>query len=128
MKLGEQAPTHRAEARHVHSRRVGTRQFAAQKGEQVHDKIPFVHRVRTQNAHRWRDPRHQIRPLTDPEPLAKRLGRIGVNVNQIAHWANANEHITAEQVAELRASFDRIEARLLLGDLFANKRTAGKDV
>ena len=35
-------------------------------------------------------------------------------------------HITAEQVAELRASFDRIER--LLGDLFANKRTAGKDV
>ena len=49
-----------------------------------------------------------------------------MNVNQIAHWANANEHITAEQVAELRASFDRIER--LLGDLFANKRTAGKHV
>lgn len=68
----------------------------------------------------------EIRPLTDPEPLAREIGRIGVNVNQIAHWANANEHITAEQVAELRASFDRIER--LLGDLFANKRTAGKDV
>ena len=53
------------------------------------------------------------------------LGRIGVNVNQIAHWANANEHITAEQVAELRASFDRIEQ--LLGDLFADKREARKD-
>ena len=35
----------------------------------------------------------EIRPLTDPEPLAKEIGRIGVNVNQIAHWANANEHI-----------------------------------
>ena len=34
--------------------------------------------------------------------------------------------VAAEQVAELRASFDRIER--LLGDLFANKRTAGKDV
>ena len=68
----------------------------------------------------------EVRPLTDPEPIAKEIGRIGVNVNQIAHWANANEHITAEQVAELRASFDRIER--LLGDLFANKRTAGKDV
>ena len=68
----------------------------------------------------------EIRPLTDPEPLAREIGRIGVNVNQIAHWANANEHITAEQVAELRAAFDCIER--LLGDLFANKRTAGKDV
>ena len=54
----------------------------------------------------------EIRPLTDPEPLAREIGRIGVNVNQIAHWANANEHITAEQVAELRASFDRIELRI----------------
>ena len=68
----------------------------------------------------------EIRPLTDPEPLAREIGRIGVNVNQIAHWANANEHITAEQVAELRASFARIER--LLGDLFADKRDARKDV
>lgn len=68
----------------------------------------------------------EIRPLTDPEPLAREIGRIGVNVNQIAHWANANEHITAEQVAALRASFARIER--LLGDLFADKREARKDV
>lgn len=68
----------------------------------------------------------EIRPLTDPEPIAREIGRIGVNVNQIAHWANANEHITAEQVAELRASFARIER--LLGDLFADKREARKDV
>ena len=68
----------------------------------------------------------EIRPLTDPEPLAKEIGRIGVNVNQIAHWANANEHITPVQVAELRASFDRIER--LLGDLFVDKREARKDV
>lgn len=68
----------------------------------------------------------EIRPLTDPEPIAKEIDRIGVNINQIAHWANANEYITPEQVAEIRASFDRIEQ--LLGDLFANKRTAGKDV
>lgn len=68
----------------------------------------------------------EIRPLTDPEPIAREIGRIGVNVNQIAHWANANEHITAEQVAELRASFARIER--LLGDLFADRREARKDV
>ena len=62
----------------------------------------------------------------DPEPIAREIDRIGVNVNQIAHWANANEHITAGQVAELRASFDRIER--LLGDLFADRREARKDV
>lgn len=68
----------------------------------------------------------EIRPLTDPEPIAREIDRIGVNVNQIAHWANANEHITPAQVAELRASFDRIER--LLGDLFADRREARKDV
>lgn len=68
----------------------------------------------------------EIRPLTDPEPITREIDRIGVNVNQIAHWANANEHITAEQVAELRASFARIER--LLGDLFADRREARKDV
>ena len=67
----------------------------------------------------------EIRPLTDPEPIAREIDRIGVNVNQIAHWANANEHITPAQVAELRASFDRIER--LLGDLFAEQRNARKD-
>ena len=67
----------------------------------------------------------EIRPLTDPEPIAREIDRIGVNVNQIAHWANANEHITAEQVEEIRASFDRIER--LLGDLFADRREARKD-
>lgn len=67
----------------------------------------------------------EVRPLTDPEPIAREIDRIGVNVNQIAHWANANEHITPAQVAELRASFDRIER--LLGDLFADGRNARKD-
>lgn len=67
----------------------------------------------------------EIRPLTDPEPIAREIDRIGVNVNQIAHWANANEHITSTQVAEIRASFDRIER--LLGDLFADRREARKD-
>lgn len=67
----------------------------------------------------------ETRPLTDPEPIAREIDRIGVNVNQIAHWANANEHITPAQVAEIRASFDRIER--LLGDLFAEQRNARKD-
>ena len=65
------------------------------------------------------------RMLSDPEPIAREIDRIGVNVNQIAHWANANEHITPAQVEEIRASFDRIER--LLGDLFADRREARKD-
>lgn len=64
----------------------------------------------------------EIKPLTDPEPLAREIDRIGVNVNQIAHWANANEHISPGQVAEILNSFDRIER--LLGDLFADKHQA----
>lgn len=68
----------------------------------------------------------EIRPLTDPEPIAREIDRIGVNVNQIAHWANANERITPAQVEEIRASFDRIEQ--LLGDLFAGRREAEQDV
>lgn len=64
----------------------------------------------------------EIRPLTDPEPIAREIDRIGVNVNQIAHWANANEHISPGQVAEILDSFDRIER--LLGDLFADKHRA----
>lgn len=64
----------------------------------------------------------ETRPLTDPEPIAREIDRIGVNVNQIAHWANANEHISPAQVAEILDSFDRIER--LLGDLFADKHQA----
>ena len=67
----------------------------------------------------------EVRPLTDPEPIAREIDWIGVNVNQIAHWANANEHITPAQVAEILDSFDRIER--LLGDLFADGRDARKD-
>lgn len=67
----------------------------------------------------------EIKPLTDPEPIAREIDRIGVNVNQIAHWANANERISPGQVAEITASFDRIER--LLSDLFADRREARKD-
>jgi hypothetical protein len=65
---------------------------------------------------------HEIKPLTDPEPLAREIGRIGVNVNWIAHWANRNERITPEQVEEVTASFHRVEE--LLGRLFEDKREA----
>lgn len=87
------------------------------------------HRSFSSYAHRMLSERRihvtEIRPLTDPEPIAREIDRIGVNVNQIAHWANANEHITPAQVEEIRASFDRIER--LLGDLFADRREARKD-
>ena len=65
---------------------------------------------------------HEIKPLTDPEPLAREIGRIGVNVNWITHWANRNERITPEQVEEVTASFHRVEE--LLGRLFEDKREA----
>lgn len=81
------------------------------------------HRSFSSYARRMLSERHihvtEIKPLTDPEPLAREIDRIGVNVNQIAHWANANEHISPAQVAEILDSFDRIER--LLGDLFADK-------
>ena len=63
--------------------------------------------------------------LQEVKAHTAQLQKIGVNVNQIAHWANANEHISPGQVAEIRASFDRIER--LLGDLFADGRNARKD-
>lgn len=61
----------------------------------------------------------EIRPLTDPEPLAKEIARIGANINQITHWANANEHITAEQVTETIESLNKI--RQILDQLFAER-------
>lgn len=51
-------------------------------------------------------------PLTDPEPIAIQVGRIGVNVNQIAHWANLNEHITSSQIDEILDGFNEIKQLL----------------
>ena len=65
------------------------------------------------------------RMLSERRIHVTEIDRIGVNVNQIAHWANANEHISPGQVAEILDSFDRIEQ--LLGDLFADRREARKD-
>ena len=53
-----------------------------------------------------------VKPLTDPDPIAAAIGRVGVNVNQIAHWANQNERIEAEQVDEVKASLERVEGLL----------------
>ena len=61
-----------------------------------------------------------VQPITNPEPIAKAIDKVGVNVNQIAHWANVNEHISVEQVTQIRESFARIEH--LLGELFAERR------
>ena len=61
------------------------------------------------------------RPLTDPMPIAKAINKVGVNVNQIASWANKNERITPEQVEQILASFDQIRA--LVGDLWDERRS-----
>lgn len=60
-----------------------------------------------------------VRPLTDPEPIAAAIDRIGVNVNQIAHWANLNRAITPDQVAAVRR--DYMQIRELLEELFADR-------
>ena len=52
------------------------------------------------------------RPLVDSVPIAKAIDRIGVNVNTIAHYANTNRTISADQVAEVRDGFTQIEATL----------------
>ena len=65
----------------------------------------------------------EIRPLTDPEPFAREIARIGANVNQITHWANANEHITDEQMAETNDSLNEI--RRMLNRLFTEHTAHG---
>lgn len=110
-----------AEAHHVLSRRVETRRRAVSRyTTRYRSFTAFARKLLTDGEIRV----IEIKPLTDPEPLAREISRIGVNVNQIAHWANANEHITPAQVEEITASFDRIER--LLGDLFDDRREAGK--
>jgi hypothetical protein len=63
-----------------------------------------------------------VRPLTDPEPIAAAIDRIGVNVNQIAHWANANRTIDTSRLDDITTSFQRIEG--LLAGLFDDERHA----
>ena len=65
------------------------------------------------------------RPLTDPEPIAAAIDRIGVNVNQIAHWANQNQSISADQVAAVRDGFAQIEA--MLNRIFDAEDTAPEE-
>ena len=60
-----------------------------------------------------------------PVPHGRQSLQTAHTASQKTHWANANEHITPDQVEEIRASFDRIEQ--LLGDLFADRREARKD-
>ena len=59
----------------------------------------------------------EIRPLTDPEPLAREIGRIGVNVNQIAKRINETGRIYADDMDEIKRLMEevwRLERRLLL--------------
>ena len=69
-----------------------------------------------------------MRPLTDPSPIAKEIGRIGVNVNQIAHWANENRNIAPSEIVELRESQKKIEQLIgiLLDDAFEQRELARK--
>lgn len=69
-----------------------------------------------------------MRPLTDPSPIAKEIGRIGVNVNQIVHWANENRNIAPSEIVELRESQKKIEQLIgiLLDDAFEQRELARK--
>lgn len=65
-----------------------------------------------------------VRPLTDPAPIARQIGRIGVNVNQIAHWANESRGVSQADVDGLARAQEEIER--LLGALFEDRREAGR--
>ncbi|MCX8686578.1 MobC family plasmid mobilization relaxosome protein [Bifidobacterium sp. B4142] len=56
---------------------------------------------------------HIVRVATDQAAFRPDIARIGNNINQIAHTANATGAITPEQVAELMQGMDRIRAILL---------------
>ena len=56
---------------------------------------------------------HTVRVTTDPATFRPDIARIGNNINQIAHTANASGAITDEQAAELIEGMDRIRAILL---------------
>lgn len=56
---------------------------------------------------------HTVRVATDPAAFRPDIARIGNNINQIAHTANATGAITPEQVAELMQGMNRIRAILL---------------
>lgn len=56
---------------------------------------------------------HIVRVTTDLAAFRPDIARIGNNINQIAHTANATGAITPEQVAELMQGMDRIRAILL---------------
>lgn len=53
-----------------------------------------------------------VEPLTDPQPIARELMKIGVNINQIAHWANENKTITSEQVTQVRELMQQVQLTL----------------
>lgn len=54
----------------------------------------------------------RVEPLTNPEPIARELMKIGVNINQIAHWANENKTITSEQVLQVCDLMSQVRATL----------------
>ena len=54
----------------------------------------------------------EIKPLTDPEPLAREISRIGVNVNQIARIANLTGSVSPQQMRELHDLLALIDERM----------------
>lgn len=69
-----------------------------------------------------------MRPLTDPAPIVKEISRIGVNINQIAHWANENRNIAPSEIVEMREAQKKIEQliSILLDDAFEQRELARK--
>lgn len=63
-----------------------------------------------------------VQPLTDSRPIAREIGRIGVNINQIAHWANENKNISPTEVLKIKQSQANIEK--LLGKLLDDEHEA----
>lgn len=67
----------------------------------------------------------EVKPLTDPRPIAREIAKLGVNVNQIAHWANLNKTIGDEDVQTVVRLLEQI--RTELDELIENARTARAD-
>ena len=70
-----------------------------------------------------------VRPLTDPAPIAKEIGRIGVNINQIAHWANQSQGISradVDAIMKAQEDIDRLVSRLFRDQREAQQRAEGR--
>lgn len=67
----------------------------------------------------------EVKPLTDPKPIAGEIAKLGVNVNQIAHWANLNKTIGNEDVQTVVHLLEQIRGEL--DELIDDARNARMD-